>query len=164
MSNFELTKNMTELVSLARQAQVENVTDTQIVTYIASHIIGFDSALPSQSVSHPVESWYIENCLASVEAQLEKLNESYVLDIDTCTRMIRSIWRMRYNMVHQPASDEALRLIDMLHTNEDNDNVPASMSEMFNRIKYKSAAPFNYYTSKVKEIIKKQMHIIRGGS
>jgi hypothetical protein len=85
-----------------------SVDKAQVASLLVSVLHGFKAPLPSMEVEQPIDNWFINNCLPTIENELVALNEYYIIDVVNSLRLIQKIWRVRYNMLHVATSLQAV--------------------------------------------------------
>jgi hypothetical protein len=154
MANIKVTKHLTELVSKIKQCQPSDVTDSQIGTYLVGRLIGYKTPLPSMEVAAPVESWYIENCTATVMDMIGEINEAFTLDVEGTLMMTRAIWRMRYNLLHVSQSEEATHQLDVMMSSG-NDKLPVNITNLVSETRIKLSNELSYHTKELANALTK---------
>lgn len=158
MSSINITKELTELVNLVKKCGVSNVNDSEIASILVARTVAYNLPLPSMEVEPPVESWYISNCTALVEVTLCVVNESFVIDLDTTTKLIRSIWRTRYNMLHEPDSNESITAIDII-LSEQNNKIPSAFVGVIKKVKETALNEYLHHIFRLKAIIREKLQL-----
>lgn len=151
--NIAIVKNMTEITSLIKKSQPATATDAQLSAMTIGRLVGYALPLPSGEVAHPVEGWYIEQSLAAVKAVVGEINESYQIDIDMTMNVIRSVWRIRYNMLHSASSPETMALLDGALTNV-NSKIPEGITDAMQRVSVESSSAFNYHSNEIRHALR----------
>lgn len=116
----KLASTITECVTsiLRTQDVPDNVDQRHLNTVIVAATIAYRLPLPTGAVHRP-EEWFLVNCLAGYEDVAGRLNEYLVMDINEVDKVVRTIWLLRYRILHTPYSPQALHA--MLCTLNDSD-------------------------------------------
>lgn len=99
----KLASTITECVTsiLRTQDVPDNVDQRHLNTVIVAATIAYRLPLPTGAVHRP-EEWFLVNCLAGYEDVAGRLNEYLVMDINEVDKVVRTIWLLRYRILHTP--------------------------------------------------------------
>jgi hypothetical protein len=108
----KVAKTINDWVNAAiREKRVpENTDQAHLATVVVAASVAYRLPLPTNSVRRP-EEWYLQQCLVGVEDAVGKLNEYLILNVNELDKLTRSIWLMRYRILHTPFSEHALQAL-----------------------------------------------------
>ena len=87
--------------------------------------------LPTSPVAQgSLRPWYHENNGAMVAQVLSEINEVLVIDVREVEQLTYKLFCLRYDLVHQPDEDRAIRLRQFLSIS-DEDMIPPRTREVF---------------------------------
>lgn len=135
MANVILATNLEKIIKLVEKHDCDvTLNEKQITTGLIAKLIAYDLPLPSAQVNPPVEQWYVENCVDTVAKLVNEVNESVLVEVDQIQRLVRGIWRSRYNAVYDSGSKESfVKLLNLLAC--ENLNVSETYSKVFATLK-----------------------------
>ena len=85
-----------------------HITDIHIITIALSMSIAYRLTLPSAVVNN-VKTEYVIQHVNAVEELVSMVNENHMpVDFLETMKMVKSIWLMRYSMLHVPQSTAAM--------------------------------------------------------
>lgn len=108
----KVAKTINDWVNLAiREKRVPETTTTEhISTVVVATSIAYRLPLPTGPVMRPKE-WYLQHCLSGAEDALGGINEYLVLNVEEVDKIIRATWLLRYRVLHNPFSEQALNAL-----------------------------------------------------
>jgi hypothetical protein len=112
---------------------------------VARHI-AYSLPIPTSPAIIPL-ALYAQNCSGSVNDELSAINEVVVINFDLAVSLVKKLWLLRYNTVHDMTNPQARQVIDSaiaIGTTE----VPPHVSEIYR--KYESKGLF----SSISELLK----------
>ena len=94
--------------SLIRNNQAPANTDqAQLITAMVAMAAAYQLPLPSGPVNRPQE-WYLISCNAGVEDVVGAINEVVLMNVGDALKLAQEIWLLRYRMVNEPYSRQAM--------------------------------------------------------
>jgi len=108
----KVAKVINDWVNMAiREKRVpENTNQGHLATVIVAASVAYRLPLPSGPVMRPDE-WYLQHCLSGAEDAIGQINEYLVLNVSEVDKIARETWKMRYRILHNPFSEQALHAL-----------------------------------------------------
>lgn len=88
----------------------ENTDQGHLATVIVAASVAYRLPLPTSPVMRPKE-WYLQHCLSGSEEAIGQLNEHIVMDANETDKLTRTVWLMRYRILHTPFSEQAIHAL-----------------------------------------------------
>lgn len=96
----------------------------KLVCFAIARAMAYHLSLPSAPVGNPTMQ-YNDSHRGFVANVLSAINEVMVFDIDAAEDLTAKIWKMRYELVHNPAALTSVKLVDMVALCDNRDIAPA---------------------------------------
>lgn len=88
----------------------ENVDQSHLSTVVIASSIAYRLPLPTSPVHRP-EEWYLQHCMSGADDAMGRLNEYLVMNVNELDKLTRTIWTLRYRVLHVPFSSQSLHAL-----------------------------------------------------
>lgn len=96
-----------------------SITPQHIAQFAVCQIIAYELTIPSSSIDRP-RDYFIQNHVSIAEHLIAKINEYLVMDLRNALDLVQKIWMTRYTMIHTPFSNEAVRAMQSVLSDDHN--------------------------------------------
>lgn len=111
--------NLSTLLNNLRQAYEKNPTEETSLAMQIHIAMALSSSIPIPKDQNCTssEAWLMEG--GAVREFLNDLNEEFIIDLETITKLVRDNYRQRFNLVYHPEKEQELLLAQTRKNYED---------------------------------------------
>lgn len=126
-----------------------SISPQHIAQFAVCQIIAYELMLPSTPVDRP-RDYFVQNHVSTSEDLIAKINEYLVMDLRNSIDLVQKIWMTRYTMVHAPFSNEAVKAMQAVLSDDTNFRIAPKYQSVVQHID--SRAIFDVYQEVERDI------------